>query len=687
MLTAWLCVAAVVALLNGITAWRARRAERRYPPIGEFLAVEGVRLHYVDRGTGTPIVLLHGSDGCIQDFEAVVQALSERYRAIAFDRPGHGWSSAPPGSPNTPATQLSVIRSAMKRLGVACPILVGHSWSGVLLTAMAAEHPDEIGGIVSVSAYLLRPARIRISFELILTWVLLAIPRIPLVGAFLVSTFTPLVKDVVLRWSLSHAFAPGHIPDAYGNLAHAFWLRTPDMVRALAEENVAADSQLEQLQGRYPTLRTPVVILASRDDEVVNPSEHACKFHAMVPGSELRQLAHGSHELPLTAPQEVVAAIDHCVVLAKQQGTLAEPDSVVSDFDRARELVLRYGWNVTAYQILAPEIEHWFSSEQDAVVGFVRHYGVRVAAGAPVCAEERLAAVAAEFEAHAESSGENVCWFGAGTRLEALLRTRDDHTAVVIGAQPVWHPADWPEIVRRTSSLRSQMNRAQNKGVTVEEWNAERVAADEDLRRCQREWLEKRGLPPLRFVTEPVSLGSMGDRRVFVATMGGKAVGYLIATPVPQRRGWLVEQIVRGKEAPNGTSELLVDHAMRALGEADAQYVTLGLAPLSQRIEPRAGPADPPLPLIRLLFTWARAHGKRFYNFEGLDAFKAKFRPDSWEPIYAVANERPFRLRTLFAIAAAFSGGPPMPTVLRAISTAVRQEIAWLLRRPSAHSK
>ena len=51
-------VAGVSALLN---RWLAQKAERRNPPLGRFITVDGVRLHYVDRGTGTPLVLLHAT--------------------------------------------------------------------------------------------------------------------------------------------------------------------------------------------------------------------------------------------------------------------------------------------------------------------------------------------------------------------------------------------------------------------------------------------------------------------------------------------------------------------------------------------------------------------------------------------------------------------------------------------------
>ena len=56
---------AASAVLNRVLA---KRAERRNPPMGRFITVYGVRLHYVERGTGSPLVLLHGNGSMIQDF-------------------------------------------------------------------------------------------------------------------------------------------------------------------------------------------------------------------------------------------------------------------------------------------------------------------------------------------------------------------------------------------------------------------------------------------------------------------------------------------------------------------------------------------------------------------------------------------------------------------------------------------
>ena len=109
-----------------------------------------------------------------------------------------------------------------------------------------------------------------------------------------------------------------------------------------------------------------------------------------------------------------------------------------ADVNRARELVLQHGWNATAYQILNPGIAHWFSAAGDAVIGYVCRSGVRVVAGAPVCAPERLRDVAVEFATNAHACGDRVCYFGAGERLEETLRRDGAHGTVGLGAQPSW---------------------------------------------------------------------------------------------------------------------------------------------------------------------------------------------------------------------------------------------------------
>jgi lysylphosphatidylglycerol synthetase-like protein (DUF2156 family) len=349
---------------------------------------------------------------------------------------------------------------------------------------------------------------------------------------------------------------------------------------------------------------------------------------------------------------------------------------MASEVERARQLVLAHGWNATAYQILNPGMELWFAAAGDAVIGFVRSGRTRVVGGAPICANERLRDVAAAFERDAATQGESVCYFAAEARLGALPRAGRPYATLLLGAQPVWRPEQLLAAFRDHASLRAQLHRARNKGIDVAEWPCERAARDAALRRCLAQWLRTRGLPALHFLVETATLDALLDRRIFVASRTGQPVAFLIATPIPARSGWLVEHIVRGAGASNGTSELLLEAAALAAATAGVELITLGLAPLSVQL-----PAAPVPPrAVRIVLTWLRAHGRRFYDFAGLEAFKAKFRPERWEPVYALATSPRVSLRPLLAIARAFGHGSLLCFGACAVARAVGRELQTLRR-------
>ena len=342
-----------------------------------------------------------------------------------------------------------------------------------------------------------------------------------------------------------------------------------------------------------------------------------------------------------------------------------------SGFERARDLVMRYGWNTTCFQIVNPGIEYWFGDEGRSVVGYVTSGKVRVVAGAPVATLDELAEVSKEFEKDAADHDESVCYFGAEARLESVYHKSDDHAFVLLGAQPVWRPSEWADIVSKNSSIRAQLNRARNKGVVVDEWPIEKARNNTELYECLQHWLKSKGLPPLHFVIEPETLGRLENRRSFVASKDERVQAFLVLSPIPERNGWLTEQFPHRPGAPNGTVELMMSEAIRSLADDGCDYITLGLSPLSKRA--RIEPFDNPL-WLRFLLGWMRKHGQRFYNFDGLDRFKSKLCPEYWEPIFAISNEREFSGRTLYAIALAFTENHPYKVLFQGLGKAIAAE-------------
>lgn len=318
-----------------------------------------------------------------------------------------------------------------------------------------------------------------------------------------------------------------------------------------------------------------------------------------------------------------------------------------------RGIVRRWGWNGTSYQILNPGFTFWLDRDRDAAAGYVERHRIRVVGGAPICAGDQFEAVVNAFEHDAAAAHCGVAYFGAERRIADLARTDARRITFPIGAQPVWQPRTLVREFATHASLRAQLRRAHNKRVTtrrIEHVDPETARA---LRSCLEQWVGRRGLPPLHFLIETDTLEDLVDRRVVAAECDGRIVGFLLATPIPARNGWLIEQLVRGSDAPNGTAEALLHHVANVLDEEGAAMLTLGLAPLARR----------GVPILNRRPAWAsaffaalRSHGRRFYNFEGLEQFKAKFGGSAWDTIYLSLAPDTGLPRALLAVTAAFSG-------------------------------
>jgi hypothetical protein len=125
----------VLLLLCGAVATLviARVIETRYPPAGRFIEVAGGRLHVVEmapqgREPEATVLLLHGASGSSGDpMTALGERLARRFRVVAVDRPGSGWSDRIGGAgAASPATQARIIRAALREIGIERAIVVGH---------------------------------------------------------------------------------------------------------------------------------------------------------------------------------------------------------------------------------------------------------------------------------------------------------------------------------------------------------------------------------------------------------------------------------------------------------------------------------------------------------------------------------------------------------------------------------
>jgi pimeloyl-ACP methyl ester carboxylesterase len=301
----WLVAGASAAAILGtalLNRAAARRAEAATPPAGTFVEVDGVRLHYVDRGEGAVVVLLHGNAVMLQDYEVsgVLPLAAEHHRVIAFDRPGFGYSERPRSKIWTPAAQAEVIAKALKQIGVDNAVVVGHSWGAMVALAMALNHPEAVSGLVLLSGYYYGTARPEV--------ISASLPAVPIIGDLLAHTVVPLTGVMAGPVGVKASFAPAAIPDKFAALPKAMALR-PSQVRASAADAALMVPSAIAVSHRYGELAMPVIIMAGAGDLVVHLDRHAKRLVGDIAGAELRVVPGQGHMLHYAVPEQVVAAI------------------------------------------------------------------------------------------------------------------------------------------------------------------------------------------------------------------------------------------------------------------------------------------------------------------------------------------------------------------------------------------
>jgi pimeloyl-ACP methyl ester carboxylesterase len=301
----WVVAASAAAALAGTALFNraaSRRAEAATPPAGKFIEVDGVRLHYVDRGEGPPVVLLHGNGVMLQDYEAsgVLGLAAEHHRVLAFDRPGFGYSDRPRTTVWTPTAQATLIAHALKQLGVEHAVVVGHSWGTLVALAMALDHKECVGGLVLLSGFYYGTARPDV--------VPFSVPAIPLLGDIIASTVAPLTGLAIAPGAVKASFAPAPVSEKFAAFPMAMTLR-PSQVRATAADTGMMTPAGIVLSARYGELALPVIIMAGEGDLITHIDKHAQRLAEDVAGSELRLVPEQGHLFHYAVPEQVVAAI------------------------------------------------------------------------------------------------------------------------------------------------------------------------------------------------------------------------------------------------------------------------------------------------------------------------------------------------------------------------------------------
>lgn len=299
---------AIAFALVAITRGGAWLIERRNPPIGAFIDIDGARIHYVHvprpANPDLPaIVFIHGASANLKDQMLPLRPLLEgRAEMLFFDRPGHGWSGR--GHDNDdPAAQAKTLARLMEKLGIGQAIIVGHSFGGATTAAFANDYPERTLGLVFLSAATHPWPGGDTSWYYRLT-------TTPLIGRLFSETLVYPVGSLQMNSSTECVFAPNKVPDDYLSAASIPLVLRPAPFRANATDVEGLYRYVLKAQPRYHEIGAPTVVISGDHDTVVYEEIHSVGLAQDIPGAELVWVKNLGHKPDWIAPDLAVAAIE-----------------------------------------------------------------------------------------------------------------------------------------------------------------------------------------------------------------------------------------------------------------------------------------------------------------------------------------------------------------------------------------
>ena len=298
----------LILVLAGFVTTRVlvARAEARFPQLGKFIEVDGARHHYIDQGQGSPIVFVHGAFGASQDFVATIfPALSKRYRCIAWDRPGHGYSERN-GDSLDPGAQARILFDFVDALEFdEPPLLVGFSYGGAVVLSAGLIEPESVRGVVLLNGPS-HPWPDPLDFQY-------QLPTVPVLGPLAVETLLMPFGLLVSDLSVEAAFSPRPIEERFKQSSPVALSLRPASYRANAEDIRLLKPFLRAQSEHYESYAAPLTLIVAEGDTVVSPTIHSPALVEAVPEARMIRLENAGHQILYTHTDVVIETVDEAM--------------------------------------------------------------------------------------------------------------------------------------------------------------------------------------------------------------------------------------------------------------------------------------------------------------------------------------------------------------------------------------
>ena len=268
-----LALLALLLAVNAVVTGSDTESARVTVPGGRILTLPGGEMQVVDRGQGTPIVLIHGFTCAIDWWDRIVPLLARRHRVIVVDLLGHGGSEKP-GSGYSMEDQALAVSQALHRLGARDATVVGHSLGAVVGTALLERSPRLVGRLAILDQ---APDSDGYGADLPLA---AALTFVPVIGEAIWRT-TP---DFAIEDGLSVGFAPGYdVPDEFVDDFRRLTYTSYDDSAAGESDYTDADPLDRRLRGTG----VPVLAIFGAEEQIYDPGASLAAYSAIGAQTEL----------------------------------------------------------------------------------------------------------------------------------------------------------------------------------------------------------------------------------------------------------------------------------------------------------------------------------------------------------------------------------------------------------------
>jgi magnesium chelatase accessory protein len=252
-----------------------------------FVSAGGLRWHIQEMGAGPVALLIHGTGASTHSWRRFAPILAHRFRVLAIDLPGHGFTESPRASHLSLQRMAQSVSALLTVLNVKPAIAIGHSAGAAILCRLALDHRLDTVAIISLNGAFLPfggPASQFFGGIARLLFMNPFTPRIFSWHAYDNATVRRLITGT------------GSEIDSEGLALYARLFRNTNHVAAAL--GMMANWDLESLSRDLPKLKSKLTLIAASKDKAV-PSDVAFKVQDMVPGCKvilLRNLGHLAHE-------------------------------------------------------------------------------------------------------------------------------------------------------------------------------------------------------------------------------------------------------------------------------------------------------------------------------------------------------------------------------------------------------